>query len=531
MDVAVIGSGFAGVFAAHALVARGLKVTMLDVGETLDPRRRAVVAQLRGLESQAWPAADYDLISANPTVGGDELPKKMHFGSDYIYAARRPFAQVTTNTAGRAPFPTFARGGFSNIWGAAVLPPDACDMADWPVSHPAMEPYFRKVAAILPLCGDGGSLSRSFPAYKDTLGYLDPGPQGAALLEDLERAKDRLAADHVLYGPARLAIHTSAGAGSVLPCNGCGQCFTGCARGSIFSTEPILGGMVRRGEVVYRSGMYVRSIREDAEKVRIEVLDLNDDGVYEQTFKAVFIAAGSLNTTAILLRSGGYFDRPVMLKESQKFLVPALRSHAAPTVMDKPSVTLAAAFVEARIPELSDHWVHVQMIPMNEMIVTGSRLPGLTSAAGRWLSAPLLRRVMIAWCGMHSDHSNGLEARLLHAAGRIDTLFITLKVSEKARREARLAARRLARALRRAGIYLQPSMIRFSNPGSGTHCGSSFPMRARPSGPFESDGLGRPFGWRRVHAVDASVLPSIPGTTLAFSVMANAYRIATSAEI
>ena len=45
------------------------------------------------------------------------------------------------------------------------------------------------------------------------------------------------------------------------------------------------------------------------------------------------------------------------------------------------------------------------------------------------------------------------------------------------------------------------------------------------------DALGRPFGWRRVYAVDASVLPSIPGTTLAFAVMANAARIAEQAPI
>ena len=39
------------------------------------------------------------------------------------------------------------------------------------------------------------------------------------------------------------------------------------------------------------------------------------------------------------------------------------------------------------------------------------------------------------------------------------------------------------------------------------------------------DPLGRPQGWSRVHAVDASVLPSVPATTITFSVMANAHRI------
>jgi choline dehydrogenase-like flavoprotein len=529
MDIAVIGSGLAGVFAARALAARGLKVTMLDVGETLDARRAAIVTRLRGLEPEAWLPAERDLISANATVGGDELPKKMHFGADYIYAEQRPFARVITNTAGRAPFPTFARGGFSNIWGAAVLPPDACDMADWPISRGTMEPYFRKVAETLPLCGDGGSLSRSFPAYRSALGHLDPGPQGAALLDDLRRVESQLTAAQVLYGPARLAIHTTAD-DFVLPCNGSGQCFTGCVRGSIFSTIPMLERMIRRREIDYRGGVFVKSIKEDADKVRLEVLDLAN-GARQLSCRAVFIAAGPLNTTAMLLRSAGYLDRPITLKESQKFLVPALRWRAAATAMEKPSVTLAAAFIEARVPELSEHWVHVQMIPMNETIVTGSRLPGLRSAWGRRLWAPMLRRAMVAWCGMHSDHSCNLELRLLPAPNDADAISIALNVSQQARHDARMAARRLAQILRHAGVYLQPRLIRFANPGSGTHCGSSFPMRARPTGPFDTDTLGRPFGWQRVHAVDASVLPSIPGTTLAFAVMANAVRIADQAPV
>jgi hypothetical protein len=209
-------------------------------------------------------------------------------------------------------------------------------------------------------------------------------------------------------------------------------------------------------------------------------------------------------------------------------VLPALRMRAALTAAEKPSITLAAAFIEAKVPELSDHWVHVQMIPMNEMVATMSPLPWVRSVHGQRLWAPLLRRVMLGWCGMHSDHSCSLELRLLKTA-EADTLSIALNVSDKARREARLAARRLARVSRRAGIYFQPRVIRFSNPGSGTHCGSSFPMRARPAAAFETDGLGRPFGWRRVHAIDASVLPSIPGTTLAFPVMANAVRIADQA--
>ena len=66
-------------------------------------------------------------------------------------------------------------------------------------------------------------------------------------------------------------------------------------------------------------------------------------------------------------------------------------------------------------------------------------------------------------------------------------------------------------------------------PGHGFHVGGTFPMSSHPTG-FASDTLGRPAGLTRVHAVDSSVLPSIPATTITFSVMANAHRIGTLAD-
>jgi choline dehydrogenase-like flavoprotein len=71
-------------------------------------------------------------------------------------------------------------------------------------------------------------------------------------------------------------------------------------------------------------------------------------------------------------------------------------------------------------------------------------------------------------------------------------------------------------------------MLQVAEPGRGFHCGGSFPMSLHPH-QGETDVLGRPFGWKRIHVVDASVLPSIPATTITFSAMANAHRIACAA--
>ena len=533
MDVAVIGSGFSGFSAAHALVAKGHRVTVLDVGETLDERRSAAVARLREAPPKVNDEGDdFRLISRNATVVPGQLPKKMFFGSEDIYAGDRPFAHTASLVSGRAPFPTFTKGGFSNIWGAAALAVDACDMADWPVSRAEMEPYFRAAAQLMPLAGGAGTLSQAFPAYRDGLGDIDPGPQGQALLADLQRAEPRLQALGTLYGKARLAIHTTDDSPEALACNGCGQCFVGCVRGAIFATVPKLDDMARRGQIAYRTGVYVGGIEEQGGKVAIAAVDLRDNRALALSFDAAFVAAGPINTTRLLLRSRRLYDQVVSLRESQKFVVPMLRRRAAKSGIEHPAVTLASVFLETKVAGLSDHWVHVQVVPMNDMILAASGLPGANQPAGRAFYAWAMRRMMMGWCGMHSDHSSRVELRLRQGtAADPERLEIDVKVSDTARDAARAAAKDLFRKGLKFGTLFCYNVLKFSNPGSGTHCGASFPMTKTPTRAFDSDVLGRPFGWTRVFVVDSSVLPSIPGTTLAFSAMANAYRIASLAPV
>jgi hypothetical protein len=73
-----------------------------------------------------------------------------------------------------------------------------------------------------------------------------------------------------------------------------------------------------------------------------------------------------------------------------------------------------------------------------------------------------------------------------------------------------------------------PLMLKIAQPGRGFHTGGSFPMTREPRG-FQTDLLGRPPGWKRIHAVDATVFPSIPATTITYSAMANAHRIGHAA--
>jgi choline dehydrogenase-like flavoprotein len=96
----------------------------------------------------------------------------------------------------------------------------------------------------------------------------------------------------------------------------------------------------------------------------------------------------------------------------------------------------------------------------------------------------------------------------------------------------RVLARVLARLFAVApALDLWPAVpaLRLSGPGKSYHFGGSFPhVAGRPRAErLETDVLGRPAEWRRIHLIDASVFQSVAATTFTLTVMANAHRIAT----
>ena len=532
MRVAVIGSGHAGLSCAKALLRRGLAVTIIDGGERLSEPTERVRQTLAGMPRDQWPTDLVAAIRRNPTVTGAGLPKKLYFGEDFIYAADRPFAPTELRMSGRSLTPTYARGGYSVVWGGAALPAAECDIGNWPITRSDLAPYFEKVLADIPLTGNDGTLAEDFPRYKLHAGSLTPGPQGRTLLADLERAGDRLKRADTLFGSARLMVR---GDDEDHParCTQCGLCFAGCPQGAIYSTLPELERLIAEGRINYRPGLIVRTLSDDGREAVVRVIDSATQEECEMRFQAAFLAAGPINSTRILLQSKALYDREVILKESQKFVIPTLRLTDAPGALDATGATLSAAFVEAKDRSISDHWIHVQMTPINDMILEALGFAADESRSlKRTLAGPLLRRLVLAWCGMHSDHSSSVVLKLMEGSGgNADVLQIDTRISKEGRKLAYRFARTLfRRALGFRSLVLFP-IIKFSNPGSGTHCGGAFPMRHERLAPFDSDIYGRPFDWSRIFVIDSTVLPSIPGTTLALNVMANAYRIGDQAPL
>lgn len=520
MTFVVIGSGPAGVAAAHALSDAGRRVTILDAGDTIEAGGMEVFDQLARLEPESWPA-DLSRRARNSFPASvKHVPLKPAYGSLFPYAlddTDLPVARENADT-----LPSLARGGLSNAWGASVLPVRSKDIDDWPIGLDELAPHYRAVLRFVPLAAERDGLAEILPLYTDSPGTLRRGPQAEMLMSHMRAHTGSLSNAGFRFGASRLAVVASDDRSD--RCRYSGMCLHGCPYRSVYNSSHTLNVLIRERGVEYRGGVYVDRLSIDGDGgVTIHVHERGRPGAVSQMRAArVFVACGTVSSTRLMLTSMGLHTGRMC--DSQYFLIPMLAPRAAAVSVATQGNTLAQVFVELEDERVSRRSVHLQLYGYNDIMLSSltARLPVKSDRLERLLR-PALGRLIVLQGYLHSDDSACIRLDVRRNGVRLvgeSGVAATVRVKQ--------LVRRLALSARSLGIAPLPGLAQIGSPGKGNHLGGSFPMRRRPAG-LQADTLGRLAHWDRVHLVDASVLPSVPATTVTFSVMANAHRIATAA--
>jgi choline dehydrogenase-like flavoprotein len=513
---AVIGSGPAGIACARGLLDRGARVVLLDAGIAIEPEKERVVAPLRTQPREAWSDEALALLRSGVQPKASGLPVKLVYGSDFAYQKAESALGIERTRVDCVP--SFARGGMSNVWGASILPYRDEDIDDWPVRAAALAPHYRAVLSFVPHSASVDRLDALFPTYSECRGTVAASRQAVDLLKDLEASASDLARAHVTFGRSRVAIDPA--------CIRCGLCMYGCPKELIFNAATELARLADRPGFSYRPGLVVERLRESGGEVVIEARSLEGGAREEIRAERAFVGCGPLGTTRLMLASLEAFDREVILRDSQYYMFPLLRYRATPGFEKEPAHTLAQVFLEILDPEVSPYSVHIQLYSYNDLYdrIFADMLGPIRRLVP--LDA-LLGRLWIAQGYLHSSLSPGIAALLTRPSSTSASRFV-LRGTDSPETPARV--KRVVHKLwsARAGLRMAPiaPALKLGDAGRGYHVGGSFPMRAKP-GPFESDTLGRPYGFDRVHLVDASTFPSIPASTVTLTVLANAHRIAS----
>src|SRR5262249_40362508 len=144
--------------------------------------------------------------------------------------------------------PTYAKGGYSLVWGASILPAAERDMADWPFPRRALEPHFRKLLSEMPLSAEPRSLGEGFPLFTETVNPIPLPAQCADVLATLGRRASQFERQGLRFGRSRLVVRNSSQA-DALGCNSCGLCLYGCVPDAIYSTVQEIDRLSAKGAI------------------------------------------------------------------------------------------------------------------------------------------------------------------------------------------------------------------------------------------------------------------------------------------
>jgi choline dehydrogenase-like flavoprotein len=521
----VIGSGPAGVAAAAALLARGQPVTMLDAGGELESEIQADVERLAAEPHERWTSADLErLKGARLRYNSEGAPLKLAFSSDFPYRDVDELQPV--DVVGVDAYRAFAAGGLSVLWGASILPFSETDLEGWPIGLAEMRRHYASAVALTGIAGADDALASVYPLYA-TPSELPVSEQARFVMGQAAAHAGALERQRILVGRARLAVSQPSPAGHA--CIACGMCLYGCPFGLIYSARSTLRTLTANNAFTYVPDVIVRRVAEQRGRISIEAIArvTRQPKMFEAT--RVYLAAGAFGSTAILLAS---MPAPasVLLRQSDHFLLPLLlrgfRGHPAAERLH----TLSQVFVEILAGAVSTHGVHLQLYTYSDFYqrMAHDRLGWLYPLAAP-LIVRLIERAAVMKGYLHSDDSAAIRVTLV---ARPNGPSLRAEAVPSPRSRAIVDA--VTTLITRNGAALGVSPVRLGRriglPGSGVHVGGSFPMRQQPR-EFESDRLGRPTGFERLHVVDATTFPTLPAAPPTLTIMANAIRIASETPV
>jgi hypothetical protein len=255
--VLILGSGPAAAAVALALSRRKRhRIEVLDIGESLEPRRARLLADVSGLLPRDWPqSAAHELIVQPAAEADHELPQKRVFGSDFPFRDVGQLRALDVVQGGNRLIVSGAYGGFSNVWGSQVLPFTRETVAQWPITYDQLTPHYAEILGHIPFAAHDDDYSALFPLFAPAAALPPLAPGAEATIARYEARRNVVRRRGVTVGRARLALDSPR-------CIECGLCLTGCPYGLIYSASQTFDDLIQKQLVHYTGGMLVHSVGE-----------------------------------------------------------------------------------------------------------------------------------------------------------------------------------------------------------------------------------------------------------------------------
>ena len=400
-----------------------------------------------------------------------------------------------------------AYGGFSNVYSGAFLAPRTEDLIAWPKDSIPLPQDYREVLRHLNVIGAKDELELWSPTVPPC--YDSPEISTVATNQD-----------KYVLGYSRIALRKSECGGQYTP----------------FNTADIFSGFRDRNQINYIESSYVHTLLKTSSGVQV----LASCGGVEKClgeYKAVFLAAGCVNSTYIahrsckpgsvgqyqILSSGGFIQGFIGKGPNSSPELDLRRKHSLPEM-----------FLEIQSADFLGHWSHTQISAVNRYVLEtiAQRLPSvvinkLSQMAERFYFAitsvpSLLNPPSTMVCSPASYSSEKICNDQIHIEEMIPTAELKLRQAVRAAIEINLEQLNISHipCSEWLGNKLRGNKL------GGWHLGGTIPMSSKDDGSFTCTPQGELRSMPGVFMVDSASFPSIPGTTVALLSMAHAAKVA-----
>jgi len=522
-DAVVVGSGPGGVHAAAALVESGRSVLLLDFGDT-DRRYAPLIpdadfVQIRRTDEEQhryFLGDDFEGIPFGAVrVGAQLTPPRQHI------VAHDPRLAATSD--GFAVVQSLARGGLAAGWGAGVFPFSDAELSSMGLSLAEMQPHYDVVVRRIGVAGTSDDLAEFFPESPDDMPALDLDSVAETVFAAYRRRRAALNRRGFHLGHARLAVATRSHRGRG-PERYADMAYWADPDRSVYRPQWTLEELQHSPRFTYLPDRLVRRFTEEDDGVVVEASTRSGGLTEEHRARALVLAAGTLGTTRIVLRSLERWDVPVPILCNPYSYAPTVNLRAVGRPVRDRRSSLAQLTAMMRTDDGTGRLLQAQVFSYRSLLtfklMKELPLDHHASRAALRLMSPYFTILGIH----HEDRPTPAKHSTLRRVGADDVLDVRYQPDEAECRRQRADERRMLRFFLRLGCL--PLTIVRPGHGANMHYAGALPMTA-DGGDLTCDRQGRLRPTRSVYVADGSVFPWLPPKGLTFNLMAHADRVGT----
>jgi hypothetical protein len=527
-DYIIIGSGCTGAIAAETLCSSGKKVVLIDTGietETENSSNTDFISKRLNDTKQS----DYFLGEQFEVLQENKNPNIPQITPQRSYINRLTDDFLPVKTSNFFPVESLALGGLGNSWGLGSYTFSAAEIKKCGLDEQEMNQAYAWVAKKIGISGvqqDDASVfcHNNIIELQNTINL---NPAANDLYNRYKKHKEAINKKQLYMGRPSLAILTEdkdhRKAYSYNDTD-----FYDNPGDSTFRPPILIHQLIQQGKLEYKPGWLVRSFVENEQGVEVKCQHIKTEEQHSFFAKKLIIAASTLSTARIVLRSMNPSAELPVLCNAYTYMpmvyLPYLgKQHTGPLC----GLAQLAMFYDINQDqsEIAMASVYNYRSLLNFRIL--KQMPLNYADGGKFLQL-LLPTLFIAGIFHPASYQQGNHIRLTPANTKVgDILETNYTYSGSEQNQITETEKQYARAFFKLNCFVLKKLRTAT--GGSIHYAGALPFSEREE-PFRLAPDGRLYGTKNVYVADGSGFTYLPGKGLTLSLMANAHIVAKNIQ-